>query len=105
MVKPNVFVSTREAYSLVRPQQPDQSLQMLSQSPVEEWKEWVRNDFEQSVFTRFPQIATLKEKMYEMGALYAAMSGSGASVFGIFKEAVECPDEWKDFDRYAGWMK
>jgi 4-diphosphocytidyl-2-C-methyl-D-erythritol kinase len=92
IVKPSVFVSTSEAYSETTPAIPEISLSELIQLPVSEWHEVIKNDFEETIFMNHPEIAAIKQKMYEMGALYASMSGSGSSVFGIFKESLNAPD-------------
>lgn len=89
LIKPDVAVSTPEAYSLVKPRQPEISLTEIIRRPIEEWKELLRNDFEESVFLRKPVIGGIKQSLYDMGAVYASMSGSGSSVFGIFKEQPE----------------
>lgn len=84
-----VSVSTKEAYSKVVPRNllPEQmSLREALSRPVEEWKDCLVNDFEPSVFALYPQIEALKNSMYERGAVYASMSGSGSSVFGIFRK-------------------
>ena len=86
IVKPEVHVSTKDAYANIVPQQPKISLKEIIQLPVEEWKHTMVNDFEESVFSKYPQIQTVKEDMYQQGALYASMSGSGSAVFGIFKK-------------------
>ncbi len=93
LVKPDIFVSTKEAYALVKPQKTQQSLKDIIHRPIEEWKNTMVNDFEESVFHKFPEIAAIKDKLYDMGAIYASMSGSGASVFGLFKEQVKYVDE------------
>lgn len=85
LVKPDVHVSTPEAYSLVKPQKPEVSIKELIERPLSEWKKHIKNDFEKSVFARYPEIETIKKNMYELGALYASMSGSGSSVYGIFE--------------------
>lgn len=87
LVKPDVAVSTPEAYARVTPAVPALSLKEIVRMPLSCWKEAMVNDFEASVFPRFPEIRRLKEKLYEAGALYASMSGSGSSVFGLFAEA------------------
>jgi 4-diphosphocytidyl-2-C-methyl-D-erythritol kinase len=84
LVKPPIQVSTAEAYAHIKPQQPAQSLQELLNLPVAEWRGNVSNDFEAGVFARHPELAVLKAALYDKGALYAAMSGSGATVFGLF---------------------
>ena len=57
----------------------------MIERPIEEWKKLMTNDFEESVFPQFPAIGEIKEKLYRQGAIYAAMSGSGSSVFGLFR--------------------
>ena len=93
LVKPDVFVSTADAYRLVRPQRPEKSLKDLLAQPIEQWKDAVKNDFEASVFPKYPEIAAIKDRLYDLGAVYASMSGSGAAVYGIFNEPVEHVDE------------
>ena len=93
LVKPDISVSTAEAYSHVTPRRPAASLPELIRLPIEQWKERIVNDFEHSVFLAHPEIAAIKDKLYDMGAVYASMSGSGSTVFGIFKESVPYVDE------------
>jgi 4-diphosphocytidyl-2-C-methyl-D-erythritol kinase len=88
VIKPPVGVSTKEAYSNVKPQKPEFSLEKLSAFPITEWKNVLNNDFESSVFEKYPVIGDIKEKLYSMGADYAAMSGSGSAVFGLFKNTI-----------------
>jgi 4-diphosphocytidyl-2-C-methyl-D-erythritol kinase len=85
ILKPAFSVSTPEAYKNIQPQSPDFNLADLPRLPVSEWKNRVVNDFEKSIFPKYPEIKNLKEKLYELGAVYAAMSGSGSAVFGIFR--------------------
>lgn len=92
LVKPDIFVSTREAFTRIRPHRPDMSLKETALLPVEEWKGRMVNDFEESIFPQFPAIGEIKEEMYKQGALYASMSGSGSSVYGIFKEDAPLPE-------------
>ena len=84
LVKPRIHVSTREAYALVNPRASNESLLLSLARPVETWKNTIKNDFEVSVFQRYPEIAAIKQTLYDMGAVYASMSGSGSSVFGLF---------------------
>ncbi len=93
LVKPDIFVSTRDAYALVEPQQPAECLTDLLKQPIETWKDKVVNDFERSVFVKYPEIAAIKDKLYDLGAVYASMSGSGSAVYGIFNEPIEYADE------------
>lgn len=85
VVKPPVSVSTKEAYAAVRPAAPTIDLrEIVSCEPLSRWQGVVKNDFEPSVFPAFPIIAEVKQHLYDLGAVYASMSGSGASVFAIF---------------------
>lgn len=84
LVKPDDFVSTREAYSGVKPAQPEHPLLPSIGRPIGQWQTLIANDFERSIFPAHPAIAQVKQQMLEAGALYAAMSGSGSSVFGLF---------------------
>ena len=84
LVMPPAHVSTSEAYRGVKPAPVNQSLKELIRLPVVEWKNHIKNDFEDSVFKNHPVIRGVKAALYEAGAVYASMSGSGASVFGIF---------------------
>ena len=93
LVKPDIFVSTKDAYAKVKIQRPEKQLPELLSQPIETWKDTVVNDFEPSVFSKYPEIAAIKDKMYDLGALYASMSGSGSSVFGIFDDPVDNIDD------------
>ncbi len=84
LLKPACSVSTREAYRNVQPARPHLSLKNITHLPVEQWKNQVVNDFEKSILPRYPEIKNCKDFLYEQGALYASMSGSGSAVFGIF---------------------
>lgn len=88
LVKPDVFVSTKEAYAHVTPQPADYPLRQAIEQPIECWRERIVNDFEMSVFPNHPELAAIKQTLYDMGALYAAMSGSGSTLFGIFDRPV-----------------
>jgi len=87
LIKPPVFVSTAEAYASVVPKRTMHHLPKLLQTPVSDWRHTVFNDFEESVFKKFPEIGRIKEKLYSVGAVYASMSGSGSVVYGIFRES------------------
>ena len=93
LIKPEIFVSTKDAFAHIKPKAPQHSLKEIIRMPVETWRATMKNDFEESVFYKFPEIAAIKDKLYDLGAVYASMSGSGSSVFGIFREHVEFVDE------------
>ena len=86
VAKPPVGVSTKEAYSGVKPTIPSVRLSEALSRPIGEWQGVVKNDFEPHIFEAYPAIAELKEAMVDAGALYASMSGSGSAVFGLFAE-------------------
>lgn len=90
VVKPDIPVSTKEAFSLITPKKPVKNCLDVVRQPIETWKEELVNDFEYSVFAIHPEIGQLKQCMYDHGAVYASMSGSGSSVFGLFRGM---PDE------------
>lgn len=102
VAKPRVAaVSTREAYAGITPRSNRTPLREIISKPVEQWREMLVNDFEDSIFPRLPEVRLLKEYMYSKGALYASMSGSGASVYGIFsndKLALEASDTLTECD-------
>ena len=91
LVKPDEGVSTREAYAGVKPAVPARSLVERLADPIAEWQGSVKNDFEPSVFAAHPVIADVKQQLIDAGAVYASMSGSGSTVFGLFdsKERAE----------------
>lgn len=88
VVRPDIPVPTKEAFSQITPQHPAENCRDIVMQPVETWRDRLINDFERSVFALHPEIAAIKEKLYDLGAVYAAMSGSGSSLFGLFRQPV-----------------
>lgn len=88
LVCPDIFISTAEAYRgvVTRDEQCNNSakLEELLSCPIEEWRGTVVNDFEKHLFIKYPKLAEIKQDLYERGAIYASMSGSGSAIFGIF---------------------
>ncbi|MEI8202330.1 MAG: 4-(cytidine 5'-diphospho)-2-C-methyl-D-erythritol kinase [Bacteroidota bacterium] len=106
IVKPDVHVSTAEAYALITPEIPSFSLRNLQSLPIDEWKHTVINDFENVIADKHPIIADIKSSLYNKGAIYAAMSGSGSAVYGIFKnEPEERMFEKKGFFYWKGMLR
>ena len=93
LVKPDTPISTKEAFSNIHPKHPEVSLKEIATQPIENWKGLMKNDFEESIFPCHPEIAAIKDKLYDLGAVYASMTGSGSAVYGIFKQPVENVDE------------
>lgn len=88
IVKPQVEVSTKGAYAMIKPLKASFQLEELSSVPVSEWKNVLRNDFEPVIFEQYPEVREIKDSLYEKGAVFASMSGSGSAVYGLFTEAV-----------------
>ena len=86
VVRPDIPVPTREAFSRIHPHYPQRCCKEVVTEPVETWREALTNDFEESVFALHPEIGAVKEELYKRGATYAAMSGSGSALFGLFRE-------------------
>lgn len=89
VVKPQIAVSTKEAFSSITPRKPLMCCREIVAQPIETWKDALCNDFEESVFGIYPQLNDIKNRIYTLGAAYAQMSGSGSSLFGIFKSDVD----------------
>lgn len=89
VVRPDIPVSTREAFSLIQPRKPAKCCREVVMQPIETWRDELTNDFEQSVFALHPEIGAIKQQLYDLGAVYAAMSGSGSSVFGLFRDEIK----------------
>ena len=88
VVRPDIPVPTKEAFSLITPQHPAKNCRDIVMQPVETWRDGLTNDFEKSVFALHPEIGDIKDRLYDLGATYAAMSGSGSSLFGLFRQTV-----------------
>lgn len=93
VVRPNIPVSTKEAFALIKPHYPAKNCKDIVMQPVETWRNELVNDFEASIFAQHPEIGRIKEQLYEMGAVYAAMSGSGSALFGLFSHPIEGLEE------------
>lgn len=93
LVKPHVSVSTAEAYASLTPKQPEIPLAEAIKRPVAEWKDCVFNDFETTVFAKYPLLADIKQTLYSLGAVYASMSGSGSTLYGLFRSPIDNPSD------------
>lgn len=101
LVNPGIHVSTAEAYAGVRPTLPSTDLRALLQEPITAWRSTVQNDFEASVATKYPAIANIKNTLYQQGALYASMTGSGSTIYGIFEHE---PEPTRAFEGCMLWQ-
>ena len=96
IVKPSVNISTQIAYSLIKQKKPSFNLENIDIKDIDNWKNYVINDFEEPLFLKFPKIKAVKEKLYNLGAVYASMSGSGSAVYGVFKNPVNTSNLFND---------
>lgn len=105
LLNPGIHVGTKEAYDGVSVNDDVIAVNEIVQKPAIEWREMLKNDFEKTVFIQYPEIQSIKESLYQSGAIYAAMSGSGSSVFGLFTNE----DAARNFSSthliYKGWFK
>jgi len=89
VIMPNIHISTAEAFAAVQPKAPEVNLEEAIRLPIQEWKFHIRNDFEDGIFESYPLLKEIKETLYQKGAIYASMSGSGAAIYGIFWEKTD----------------
>ena len=104
LLNPGIVINTREAYQSCHPEHPSASLLHLIDNPVNRWKELIINDFEEYAFRRYPMIEEIKNELYNCGALFSLMSGSGSSVYGIFNTKPELPEKLKKLVIFEGIM-
>lgn len=93
VVKPPVAVSTREAYAQITPHKPAFCCKEIVRQPIEGWRSLLTNDFEKPVFKAHPELSDIKQRLYDNGAAYAQMSGSGSAIYGLFKSKPQLPDD------------
>lgn len=97
IVKPPIMISTKEAFANITPKKPTMCCRDIVMQPIETWKEKLVNDFEQGISNSHPEIIKIKNKLYDLGAIYASMTGSGSALFGIFDKNISNLDkEFKD---------
>ena len=86
IINPGIHVPTAKAFAGIRPALPEKSLKEIIAQPVSSWAEELVNDFEKPIFYQYPEIAAIKDELYRAGAVYASMSGSGSTVYGLFTD-------------------
>lgn len=101
MIYPDLHISTKEAYEGIVPQIPVLRIKESIQSEITNWKNILGNDFEMGIFSKHSILAQLKEKLYKMGAVYASMSGSGSTVYGIFENETDIANSFPE--NYKVW--
>lgn len=102
VINPGIHISTTWAFSNITPTLPNNSIREIIKQPIENWKNQLVNDFEAPAINEFPIVGNIKDQLYEQGAVYASMTGSGSTLFGIFKKSTtpkfQLPDECTIFD-------
>lgn len=102
IIFPGIHISTKEAYAGIHAQMPDNQLIELIHLPIERWNSLVKNDFEETVFSRYPLLQRFKQLFYRSGALFASLSGSGSSMFGLFRDPSDLPEELEQLVIWKG---
>ena len=104
LINPNIHISTAEAYAGVKPMKTEIDLKEILQKPVNQWVNIVTNDFEHHLLPKYPIISTIKEQLYVNGSVYASMTGSGSTVFGIFEEEIDLKEVFAEYSVWQGKM-
>ena len=105
IVRPEVVISTAKSYAGVTPRESSIELRdVLEHHPIEQWRQLLKNDFEDHVFKQFPIIEAIHQKLYALDALYASMSGSGSAVFGIFPSEVDLKRAFERLTYWSGYL-
>lgn len=102
VIKPEIHVSTAEAFAGITPGESEMKIADVVQKPLTEWRGLLKNDFEQSIFKRYPAISRIKDQLYDRGALYSSMSGSGSSVYGIFDHEIDLSKSFPGSSFWSG---
>lgn len=104
IVNPGIYINTKEIFQLIRPAYPLKRIKEIIQQPINTWKDELINDFEKIVFNIHPEIKKIKENLYMHKAIYASMTGTGSTVFGIFnkKNDINSPVEKGYFHKWIG---
>ena len=105
LVNPDIHISTAEAYSGVSPKKPEIALKTALSQPISEWKKIVKNDFEENLLLKYPTIAAVKATLYQAGAVYASMTGSGSTVYGIFEQESDLKSSFPNFAMWQGVLR
>ena len=104
MVNPGIHISTAEAYAGITPRKPAVSVKDLVMQPLSEWKNRLVNDFEAPLITKYPLIGELRQALYTHGALYASMTGSGSTVYGIWEKETDLSRLFADYTYWSGYL-
>jgi 4-diphosphocytidyl-2-C-methyl-D-erythritol kinase len=99
LVNPGIHIGTKEAYAGVQPGSATKSIESILSHPIDTWQNELVNQFEESIFPKYPSIKQIKHSLIELGAVYASMSGSGSSLFGIFNEKPS--EDYPEFKKHV----
>jgi len=102
LVNPGISISTSEAYSGCIPYESSQGIAGQYEKEINGWKNTIVNDFEKTVFELHPEVGQLKDELCKAGAVYCSMSGSGSTVYGIFRSKPVIPDDIRRMVIYSG---
>jgi 4-diphosphocytidyl-2-C-methyl-D-erythritol kinase len=102
LVKPDIHISTEEAYNVVTPQTPSSKLAENISLPIENWKGAIVNDFEKQLFIKHIELKSIKETLYNLGAVYVSLSGSGSCMYGLFREKIDISGIFKNCFTWSG---
>lgn len=105
LVNPGIHISTPTAFNNCKPSIAGEAVASLVEQPISRWKTSLKNQFEEGVFTQHPILASIKEELYKQGAIYASMSGSGSTMFGIFPLNATPPTNFFDQFAWTKWVK
>ncbi len=105
IIKAPISVSTAEAYKMVTPKAAEYAIAEILKQDISAWRDSLKNDFEEPIFEKYPELAQMKNLLYAKGALYAAMSGSGSAIYGIFRERIDFGQTFKDCLVWQGAIK
>lgn len=101
IVYPRIHITTAEAYGNIVPKKPSCGIEMFLKQDMSVWKDVLKNDFEEALFPKYPELPAIKEQLYKAGAIYASMTGSGSAIYGLFKG--EAPSDLVFPDHYLLW--
>ncbi len=102
IVKPKESISTKAAFTSITPCKPNKELSLLVKEPIENWKQTITNDFEAFAFRQFPNMEKIKQALYDQGAIYASMTGSGSAFYGVFKNPINKLKGYEHLSQWAG---
>jgi 4-diphosphocytidyl-2-C-methyl-D-erythritol kinase len=104
LICPGIQVSTAEAYREIIPFHNVAGLMEIAGEPVDQWKNLIINQFEEPVFKKYPVLKKIKEKLYNIGAVYASMTGSGSAIYGLFHSEINTPQQFTDYFIFREWL-